>query len=180
MQHLALLKGGLEHRIQLPPPATEVMPGIQWGEACALFTPAYWYVQYLLRDGEETVPTKHRIGQTFPEELTACILGGYGIPAEVGLAAFYRLRQESLISDLCSDQELLERRLQEPLSVNGRLITYRFWRQKAKYLSAAFDALKAESFYTADPLALKIKLMALPGIGAKTASWVVRNWLGSN
>lgn len=180
MQHFAFLKNGVEHDVLLPPPEAELLSGINWGNPCELFTPAYWYAQYLMRGAVNTKSGGHRIGQTFAEELTACILGGYGIPAEIGLAAFCRLREESLISGLCTDQQVLERRLQEPLWVQGRFVKYRFWRKKAMYLSAAFGAIKTQEFSTSDALMLKTRLMALPGVGPKTASWVVRNWLGSD
>jgi len=180
MQHFAFLKNGVEHDVLLPPPETELLPGIHWGNPCELFTPAYWYAQYLMSGAVNTKSGGHRIGQTFAEELTACILGGHGIPAEIGLAAFCRLKEEALISDLCTDQELLERRLQEPLCVQGRFVKYRFWRQKARYLSAAYNAIKTRELSVSDVLMLKTKLMDLPGVGPKTASWVVRNWLGSD
>jgi thermostable 8-oxoguanine DNA glycosylase len=180
MQFFTFLKNGIELSVQLPAPDTELVPGVNWGTPCALFTPAYWYAQYLMRGAANTTSGEHRIGQTFAEEMTACILGGYGIPAEIGLAAFCRLREESLISDLCTDQQLLERRLQAPLCVMGRSVKYRFWRQKAKYLSVAYSAIKTQEFPTDDALMLRTKLMALPGVGPKTASWIVRNWLGSD
>lgn len=180
MQHFTFLKNGAEHELQLPSADTELLRGIAWGNPCALFTPAYWYTQYLMRSSADTEPQKHRIGQTFAEEITACILGGYGIPAEIGLAAFYRLRGEGLISDLCTDRQLLERRLREPVDLKGRSATYRFWRQKAAYLAAAYSELKTQEFPPNDALALRNKLMTLSGVGPKTASWIVRNWLGSD
>jgi thermostable 8-oxoguanine DNA glycosylase len=179
MQHFAFLKSGVEHNVLLPPPDAQLLPGICWGNPCELFTPAYWYAQYLMCRSA-TSKLSHRIGQTFPEELTACLLGGYGIPAEVGLAAFCRLRDESLISELCTDQRLLERRLQEPLCVKGRWVRYRFWRQKAIYLSAAYSTIKMHELPTSDAVKLRTELMTLPGIGPKTASWIVRNWLESD
>jgi N-glycosylase/DNA lyase len=179
MRHFVFLKSGIEHNVLLPPPDAQLLPGICWGSPPELFTPAYWYTQYLMCHSA-SFRSIHRIGQTFPEELTACLLGGYGIPAEVGLAAFCRLRDESLISELCTDQQLLERRLQEPLCVNGRWVRYRFWRQKAMYLSTAYSSLKTNELSTGDALRLKTELMTLPGIGPKTASWIVRNWLGSD
>ena len=30
-------------------------------------------------------PTRHRIGQTFAEELAACLLGGHGVIGELGM-----------------------------------------------------------------------------------------------
>lgn len=179
MQHFMFLKNDTECVVQLPPADAELLPGVRWGDPCALFTPAYWYTQYLMSSGESNSST-HRIGQTFVEEITACILGGYGIPAEVGLAAFEHLRKEGVISNLCTDQKLLECRLQEPIHLDGRTITYRFWRQKAMYLAATYRALQERDFSTDEPVVLRNALMTLPGVGPKTASWIVRNWLGSD
>jgi len=69
--------------LSLPSSRTEIMAGVEWGDPCALFTPAYWYSQYIMRKNDKSrSPIRHRIGETFAEELTACLLGGYGIPAE--------------------------------------------------------------------------------------------------
>ena len=67
MQHFAFLKNGVEHDVLLPPPETKLLPGINWGNPCELFTPAYWYAQYLMRGAVNTEPGGHRIGQTFAE-----------------------------------------------------------------------------------------------------------------
>ena len=179
MQQFMFLKDDTECVVQLPPTDTELLPGVRWGHPCALFTPAYWFTQHLM-SSRESNSSRHRIGQTFLEEITACILGGYGIPAEVGLAAFEHLRKEGVISSLCTDQRLLECRLQEPIQLDGRTITYRFWRQKATYLAAAYRAMQERDFSTDEPVALRNALMTLPGVGPKTASWIVRNWLGSD
>jgi len=181
MQHFTFLKNDVECNVELPASDAELLPGIEWGEPCALFTPAYWYTQYLMRISGDTRDQRHRIGSSFAEELTACILGGHGVAAEVGLAVFDRLRSEGLISELCIDRELLQNRLREPLSIRGRMVRYRFWRQKAKYLAAVYAEMRIREFPTTDnALTLRNALMLLPGIGPKTASWAVRNWLGSD
>jgi thermostable 8-oxoguanine DNA glycosylase len=178
MPQFTFLKDGKEYSIRLPEPDVELLPGVAWGEPCALFTPAYWYTQYVMQSGL-TQEKAFRLGTTLVEEVTACLLGGHGIPAEVGLAAFYRLRDDGLIASLCTDQLLLETRLREPLSLDNRKVTYRFWRQKAVYLTAAYRAFADGVSYEND-VDLRSKLTTLPGIGPKTASWIVRNWLDSD
>jgi N-glycosylase/DNA lyase len=123
MQHFIYLKGADEFTVSLPDADTEVMRGVHWGEPCALFTPAYWYTQYVMRDISQS-PIRHRIGQTVAEELAACLLGGHGVPAEVGNAAFERLKQEGLIQELCDDSAALEDALYEPLQIGNRRIRY--------------------------------------------------------
>ena len=180
MQPFTYLSSGNECAVELPPCDAEVISGVQWGGPCELFTPAYWYTQYLMRTSRDNEFQHHRIGRTFAEELTACVLGGHGIPAEIGIAAFQRLKEHGVISELCADRELIEKHLREPLTVRGRMVTYRFWSQKATYLAAIFARLRTEDFPTTGGRALRDRLLLLPGIGPKTASWIVRNWLGSN
>jgi thermostable 8-oxoguanine DNA glycosylase len=40
--------------------------------------------------------------------------------------------------------------------------------------------MQERDFSTDEPVALRNALMTLPGVGPKTASWIVRNWLGSD
>lgn len=109
-----------------------------------------------------------------------CMLGGHGIPAEVGLAAFERLRDRGLIAAPCPSVAEMSESLREPLTVAGRQTTYRFWSKKARYLSATLSTLRERPLPTDAPRELRDRLLELPGIGPKTASWIVRNWLGSN
>jgi N-glycosylase/DNA lyase len=179
MQQFIYLKGNEEFAVPMPEEDTEIMAGVRWGNPCALFTPAYWYTQYVMRDLSVS-PTRHRIGQTFAEELAACLLGGYGVPAELGNAAFERIKQEGLIRDLCSDAGVFEKLLYEPLQIGPRRAQYRFWKQKARYLADAFHHLQFADLALDDAVDLRNKLMTFSGIGPKTASWIVRNWMSSN
>jgi len=132
-----------------------------------------------MRD-HNSAPNRHRIGHSFAEEVAACLLGGHGIPAEVGNAAFARLKQEGLIQELCDNTDSIEKALHEPLQIGNRLIRYRFWRQKAKYLASAFHHLRSEDLPLEHAVNLRNKLLTWCGIGPKTASWIVRNWLNSD
>lgn len=160
-------------------PEVCVLHGVPWGRPDVLFTAAYWLTQYWMRESD--FPDRcHRIGQTFEEEVAACMLGGHGIPAEVGLAAFARLRDRGLIAEPSPSATVLSDNLREPLTLEGRQIVYRFWSQKARYLSTALKELRERPAPINSARVLRDYLLQLPGIGPKTASWIVRNWLGSN
>jgi thermostable 8-oxoguanine DNA glycosylase len=147
-----------------------------WGEIHELGTAAYWVEQ--TRRSE--TPGSYRLGDTLAEEVTACILGGHGIPAEVGLAAFACLREEGLLAP-GGDRDAIATTLRKPLIVPGRSrpVRYRFVTQRAARVTAALAILDAQPV-PREPLALRRFLLTFPGIGPKTASWVVRNWTGSN
>ena len=170
---------GTAERLVLPSPQEFVMDGVRWGSHYALFTPAFWAALAWL-DKVEIEPASYRMGDTLEEEVAACLLGGYGIPAEVGWAAFYRIREAGLLDGSGPSDQLLRNALTEPLDVGGRKVRYRFAGQKAKYLSAALAKLREAAPPTHDDLALRGWLMGLDGIGPKTASWITRNWLGSD
>ncbi len=176
MQRVSALRGGdlLERKL---PAARDRVAGhrIRWGSVEEIGSPAYWCAQAWMWEIEE--PEHYRLGRSLRDETLACLLGGYGIPAEVGLAAYARLR-EAMDADLGSEDRVLAMLL-EPLQVNGRQVRYRFARQKARYVSAAVRGLATIS-EDGDDRALRDSLVGLPGIGPKTASWIVRNWRQSD
>jgi thermostable 8-oxoguanine DNA glycosylase len=175
---IATFEGSTEKLI-LPDPDDYVMDGVRWGDNYALFTPSFWTTLAWL-DKHDNDYESYRLGQTLEEEVAACLLGGYGIPAEVGWAAFYRIRDMGLLNDSCPSDETLYGALTEPLDVNGRNVRYRFARQKSKYLSSALAKFREGTPPTHDDLVLRNWLMELEGIGPKTASWITRNWLQSD
>jgi len=142
-----------------------------WGYAHELGTAAYWAEQTRRRP----TPIDFALGRTLAEEIAACLLGGYGIPAAVGLAAFLEVRGNGLLHRAPSAAQL-EAVLATPLRVPGRASTvrYRFPRQRSQRLAAALEVLNV-STPPHDSLELRDWLMSLPGIGPKTASWIVRN-----
>ncbi len=178
MQTVYAMRRGTLERLDLPAPEEEVLPGVPWGRAEECLTPAYWASQVWMNDADRTY-CHYRLGATLIEEVAACLLGGHGIPAEVGLAAYERLRDLGLLASTPT-AECLEAVLREPLIVKGRQIRYRFARQKAAYLSTVLVTLHAESTYPQSGRALRGFLLELPGIGPKTASWITRNWLESD
>jgi N-glycosylase/DNA lyase len=179
MPTFSYLRG--DHVIErlVAPPTDEVIPGILWGSPETLFTPAFWLTQYWMREGSLT-PRTHCLGKTLEEEVVACLLGGYGIPAEVALAAFDRLRVRGLISNYISSSEIISESLKEPLNISGRLVRYRFWTQKARYIAAALQTLHECPAPRDSADKLRQYLLRIPGVGFKIASWIVRNWLRSD
>jgi N-glycosylase/DNA lyase len=162
-------------RLELPSAGINVMPGVQWGCIAAFPTPAYWVYQVVSKRIQGG-PPEYRLGRTLAEEVGACLLGGHGIPATVGLAAFEHLRSAGAFRDTPPGEDRLLAWLQQPLSVHGRQIRYRFAAQKARYLSAALRLVQ-DAPLTNSGRVLRDWLLDIPGIGYKTASWVARNWL---
>lgn len=165
-------------RIELPSSNVEVMPGVRWGAVDAFPTPAYWAYQVVYRRilGE---PTQYKLGRTLAEEVGACLLGGHGMPASVGLAAYDRLRSFGAFEGAAPSESQLLDWLTQPMLVGGRNIRYRFPAQKSRYLAGALEAIQALPTARTGRT-LRDWLRELPGIGYKTASWVARNWLGAD
>ena len=177
MQILTYIEEGQVQSLTLPPPDEEVMPGVQWGNCEKLFTPSYWVYQAHRR--EKYIIT-HRLGNTLLEEIVACLLGGFGIPAEVGMAAFYEVRRQNcLIRRTCSAEKIYSI-LSLPLNIDGRKVKYRFAKQKAKYISDAISKYNEMKNELCDALKVRSLLLKMTGIGPKTASWITRNWFCSD
>lgn len=172
------MQDGETRELFLPPPQFEILPGVRWGRFDVLFTPAFWagrdWVHRLDRSFSSV-----RLGTTLREEVIACLLGGYGIPAEIGLAAFRRLRDEGLIEKR-PHADVVGRLLAEPLTIGTRRVRYRFARQRGTYVAAALRLLPSENDLPAGDRDLREILLRLPGVGPKTASWITRNLRGSD
>lgn len=165
--------------IELPGVESEVIPGVPWGRVEGFPTPAYWAYQVLCRRILGAT-VNYKIGNTLTEEIAACLLGGHGIPAAIGLAAFQHLRSKGACQGFPPTEQALLAWLREPLSVNGRQVHYRFAKQKARYLAAALAAVCLQEPPQSSGKALRDWLIELPGIGYKTASWIARNWLDAD
>jgi thermostable 8-oxoguanine DNA glycosylase len=177
VQNMMALLGGELRTLELPPSDQEVMRGVRWGAFDEFLTPAFWAGRVWLHSTDPSF-SHHRLGRTLEEELAACLLGGYGIPAEVGLAAFRDVRDSGLLQAAPSPGDLMEI-LAKPLTVDGRQVHYRFARQKSNYLSAALRDLRRAQLPSEDR-AFRDALTELPGIGMKTASWITRNMKDSD
>jgi thermostable 8-oxoguanine DNA glycosylase len=167
--------------LELPSATNEVIPGVPWGAIEAFPTPAYWAFQVMARRVNGT-SVRYRIGDTLIEEVAACLLGGHGIPASIGLAAFRHLKRRGLLSlerGVPTEADLLAQ-LSTPMELEGRPVLYRFAKQKARYLHAAFSRLAEGAAPTLTGRQLRDWLLPIQGIGPKTASWIARNWLDAD
>jgi thermostable 8-oxoguanine DNA glycosylase len=177
MQVMYTFIEGRTRALRLPGPDAFVLPGVRWGRFDALLTAAYWRGQawqYQLLGQYSNL----RLGRTLVEEVAACLLGGYGMPAELGLAAYARLRDRCLLTSRSSLQAI-EDALVEPFEMEGRKRQYRFPRQKARRLKACLERLPAFEEPESDT-EFRDALATLPGVGPKTASWITRNYRGSD
>ncbi|MBK5003486.1 8-oxoguanine DNA glycosylase [Pseudomonas sp. S32] len=179
MQLGAIFIDQLVFNVELPKPNDEVIPGVPWGAVEAFPTPAYWaYQVYARRLTGERI--NYKLGSTLKEEVGACLLGGHGIPSTIGLAAYHHVKAHGAFGDEPPSEDQLLEWLREPMALDGRLVRYRFAKQKARYLAAALQKLAAEEAPTQSGRALRDWLLDVPGIGYKTASWVARNWLDAD
>ncbi|MBS0657258.1 MAG: 8-oxoguanine DNA glycosylase [Verrucomicrobia bacterium] len=181
-QRLVELVGDSVLQAEFPPADSEVLPGIKWEHCCAVFSPAYWAGQAWLASCRGR-SFSHRLGETVIEEAAACLLGGHGIPAEVGLAAFSRMRERgffTLEQAVRVHESDIHAELCEPLRVRNRSIRYRFAGQKARALAPLLRGLAQKTPEETDHLRFRDELLGYRGIGPKTASWITRNWLDSD
>lgn len=159
--------------LELPDPDEWLMSGVRWGSFEHALTPAFWVSQAWLVDAPDK---DFRLCATLTEEVVTCLLGGHGAPAEVGLAASGRvvgvLAETGAVT--MSAGQIFEL-LSEPLDVRGRKVRYRFAAQRSRYLAASLAGLQHIAEDELDDVALRDTLCTLPGIGPKTASWIVRN-----
>lgn len=164
-------------QVEMPPPDEPLMGRVPWGAFDVFPTPAYWQFQVVARRLAGR-PADYKLGRTLAEEVAACLLGGHGIPATVGLAAYRRLHERGAFGSSPPSQTTIEEWLKEPLQIvshkGTRSVRYRFAAQKARFLAAALPKVQAPpTFETGRQL--RDWLMQLPGVGPKTASWIARN-----
>lgn len=148
-----------------------ILSEIDCNEAGRRFTKSYWEVQYLLDD---TTCANYKLGANLKEEVVACLLGGYGLKAELGLLAFHRIKNLRLICQEASFEDI-EDAISAPFRWDGRDIHYRFSRQKAKYIYGFLQRNDIEEMEMMSGSRLRERLMTVKGIGPKTASWIARN-----
>ena len=165
-------------QVEFPPPEMVLFEGVRWGSVDAFPTPAYWQYQVIARR-LTGCPPRYKLGRTLTEEVAACLLGGHGIPAPIGVAAYERLRKVGALVETPPSNEQIEAWLREPLQVGQRLVRYRFAAQKARYLATALPILKSAPVFETGKK-LRDWLMQLPGVGPKTASWIARNWMDAD
>ncbi len=121
-------------------------------------------------------------------ELLFCLMGGFGITYEHGRSAAEVIWQLRPFSEEWKDRDLFEAILDalmqpqfEPTKADGTLRRYRFPRQKASTIVKARNWLLGNSPIHQRLLELSSSrerrrlLSDCPGIGMKTASWLLRN-----
>lgn len=146
---------------------------------CTLYTDAFWKLQYEVY--EENYCTKSFIYNrgSYVDEVVACLLGGFGFKAEIGWAAFERLKNRNLIKRNI-DYFSIVKALSEPLKVGDALTHYRFPRQKSKFVYDFLCRKDLDFAPTENDLAFRSWLLTINGIGPKTASWITRNYFQSD
>jgi thermostable 8-oxoguanine DNA glycosylase len=165
-------------RLELPDPEVAVVPGVLWGRPEVPMTPAYWAVRCRWADDDELFISKTG---SLVEEVAFCLLGGFGITYEVNAAAYAHLKSLGAFeSDREPEEAWLLAELSQPLQVGARSIRYRFPRQRARRLARMSDQLRDIQVEDFDALQLRDRLLRIEGVGPKTASWIVRNLLGSD
>ena len=157
----------------------EILPGVKYGRPEQILSPAYW--QYRAINTPEALIDFSASNSSLEEELVFCLLGGYGIKLEVAEAYFAKLINHDAVSTQSPPSaQYLEELLREPVLLNGTPVKYRFPKQKSKRISKAIRQLNTLDINENDPLGLRGKLLEIEGVGPKTASWIVRNYLGSD
>ncbi|WP_148650149.1 8-oxoguanine DNA glycosylase [Lysobacter capsici] len=164
----------------MPSADEDLMPGVKWGDPWVVFTPAYWLSQAWMLQLEEMGSSSYRARQGLVEELVFCLLGGFGITAELATAAFEACEQTGVIERRETDPDVWTQILLQPLDIGGRKVRYRYPNQKAKFLAAAMQRISDLRLEGVDSKSARDQLLLLPGVGYKTASWVVRNVFDSD
>jgi len=168
--------GSTTIQMEFPEENTEVLPGVTWGDVNGFPTPAYWAYRVIERRLEKK-PIQYKQGRSLLEEVGACILGGHGIPASMGKAAYEHLKSKDVFSGKPHKETQLYKWLSEPIDHLGKPAKYRFSKQKAKYLYSALEELNTNTPPLSTGKELRNWLLRIKGIGPKTASWIARNWL---
>ena len=172
--------GDREVRRELPDAQSPVLPGIRWGEPWNLFTPAYWVSQLWMAELDTKESSPYHAQGGLAQELTFCLLGGFGITAELATAAFRTCCDAGLVDELNASPADWAEVLGRQLVVGGRSMKYRYPNQKAIYLADAMRCVSEGSADMSDGRALRDSLLSIRGVGPKTAGWVARNLLDSD
>lgn len=179
MQTVRAMDGDSMIKLDLPDEQSEVMPGVNWGRFDEIGTPAFWAA--IAWVSPDALHGFVRSTETLAEEIGFCLLGGYGVTAELATAAFECLQDNGVFN--AGDYhtaEQIEHILRQPLEVRGRRVHYRFPRQRAQRIAHAMLELAERPLPEDDHIEFRRRLMDIPGIGPKTASWITRNWLDSD
>lgn len=160
-------------------PNENVLPGVRYGRADEILSPAYWEMRCKVSDMTQ-IDFVNRHG-SLEEEIGFCLLGGYGVTLEVATAFFKKLKLEGVFEPSANftEQQILKM-LEEPAKVKGRPHKYRFPNQRARRISLAMKELQEMELKTSKPAQFRDQMQSLEGVGPKTASWIARNWLDTD
>lgn len=176
---MRITPAGTTEVLELPAPSARVVHVTLWGHFTRPLTPAFWKALAWLNRAEQQENAFTRPSFGVLEETIYCLLGGYGIRAEVAHAYFERFVAEDVLGAEVVSEKRIQRLLAEPI-VNGQTkFSYRFPNQKARYIACAIRTIN-HGHLPSDDIGLRDWLLDLPGIGWKTAGWIVRNHLGSD
>lgn len=164
----------------LPTPENELLPGLAWGDPGVMFTPAYWLSQYWMAGLDKVKKSPYTTSSSLAEELTFCLLGGFGIKEELATAVFYNCKQSGLIAERDTNPSSWQKVLLEPVRVNGKDQRYRYPNQKSTYLAGSMQYLLENQIDNLSGIKLRNKLLEISGIGLKTAGWITRNYSDSD
>lgn len=160
-------------------PWEEIMPGIRYGRADELLSPAYWQLRCATADIAD-IDFVNQHG-SLAEEIGFCLLGGFGVTLEVATAFYERLKDEGVFLPGARPREAdILKMLIEPALVKGRPHRYRFPNQRARRIHKAMVAQSTTKFETEDAVKFRDQIQSLEGVGPKTASWIARNWLDTD
>lgn len=179
MQKVFFNSGHSFVQIDLPSAKEEVLPDVKWGDASGFPTIAYWLYKVLEKRLTGDV-IRYKLGSSLLEEIGACLLGGHGIPAANGLAAYNHMRSKGVFKGTAFSIEEIYNWLSEPIPLNGKTFKYRFSKQKSLYIHSAIKKITNESAPSNSGKSLRDWLLEIKGIGPKTSSWIARNWLDAN
>ena len=100
-----------------PSPDSEVVPGVKWGRPEWVPSAAYWAAISRLAADDDFVCTE----ATLKEQVGFCLIGGFGITAEMNHAVFDRLLEEGIfLPGRTPTAAEIEPLLLEPVLVNRK------------------------------------------------------------
>jgi len=166
-----IVHGSLVER-EMPDACSEVLPGVIWGDPWTLFTPAYWLAQAWMSEIDTRPSGRYSVKHGLIGELGFCLLGGFGITAELATAAYDRCWQAGLFLRYETRPEAWVAELSEPLQVGSRKIRYRYPNQKSRFLAAAMEYVQHNELRTDSGMALREQLLNINGVDYKIASWL--------
>ena len=171
---------GTESKRELPEPETELLPGVRWGQYWEAFTPAYWLAQYWMHGLDRVERSPHHAKGDVVQELVFCMLGGFGISAELATAMFSACNSAGLISRRETSVDIWQEQLRQPVLVNERMQHYRYPNQKSRFLAESMRYISERPLSFQDGRCLRNELLHIKGVGYKTAGWVARNYLDTD